>query len=153
MKDQSSGRLEKRSGAIAFGSGALTVAMAIAALFLPLVQSIPKAAFLGSLLLVAGLAEVALGIHRSRDEFGKAAIASGLITAVVGLIFVTSPGLGFYPVAPAVAIWLGLSGACMLIAALALEGHWIRSWLAATGMIDVLLGVLQIGRASCRERV
>lgn len=141
MKAQSEGQSQIRL-ASAIASGVITIAVAVAALFLPLVQSIPKAGFLGLLLSVAGFVEVALGLVLRGEEFGKAAIASGLVTVTVGLTFAIAPNAGFYPVAPAMGVWLGLSGACMLLGALALKGRGTGSWLVATGGIDILLGIL-----------
>lgn len=127
---------------LALGSGMVTFLVALAAAFLPLLESIPKGAFLGALLLVAGLIELAFAGPRVRDPVGTAAAASGGITALAGLLFILVPNAGFFPVAPVITAWLLVRGACVLALTLPIRGTWTRSWLLLSGGVDILLGLL-----------
>lgn len=127
--------------ALALGSGIATLLVALAAGFLPLVESMPMVLFLGLLLLAAGIAELALGRPRRHTPVGRAANLSAIITTLAGLIFVLRPNAGFFPAAPAIAAWLLIRGLCVLAATLPV-GTWARAWLLLTGGVDVLLGLL-----------
>jgi uncharacterized membrane protein HdeD (DUF308 family) len=120
--------------------------LAAAALLLPIVQWAPKGGLVGWLLLLAGMWEFVFGWKRGPDPVGNAAMGSGLITGLAGLLFVANPLSGYFPVANVVVAWLLLRGFWMLFMARRVRGDRLWPWLALTGAADVLLGfVLIIG--------
>ena len=123
-------------------SGLFTILLGAAALLLPLVESAPKGGLVGWLLFLAGISEFAFGRKRGFDAVGKAAMGSGLVTGLSGLLFVTNPLSGYFSVANVVVAWLLLRGSWMLIMALRTRGY--RPWLALSGVADVLLGLVLI---------
>jgi len=125
-------------------SGLLTAALAVIAFFLPDIGWLPRSGLVGWLLLLAGIAELAFGALRGFDRVGKAAFGSGLLTALAGLLFVANPGAGYFPVANVVTAWLLVRGGWMLAMAIRLRSSQPRLWLAATGVTDVLLGLVLI---------
>ena len=127
---------------LALVSGWMTILVALGAALLPLVDTLPRTAFLGSLLLVASLVELVFGAPRLRDPVGRASAVSGAITALAGILFLLSPDAGFFPVAPAVTAWLLVRGGCVLALALPLSNHPSRWWLLASAGVDILLGLL-----------
>lgn len=121
-------------------SGILTTLLAIIAFLMPAVDWMPRGGLVGWLLFLAGVFEFALGWKRGLDTVGQAAIGSGLITAVAGLLFVANPLAGYFPVANVVMAWLLVRGAWVLVMALRLGGSRAKPWLAFGGITDMLLG-------------
>ena len=121
-------------------SGLFTILLGSAALLLPLVESAPKGGLVGWLLFLAGISEFTFGRKRGFDAIGKAAMGSGLLTGLAGLLFVANPLSGYFPVANIVLAWLLLRGAWMLVMASRARGY--RPWLALSGAADVLLGLV-----------
>ena len=133
-----------RSWAWSAGSGLVTIVLAAAALFLPVLDSAPKGGLVGWLLFLAGCAELAFGSRRGGDVVGRTAIVSGLITAVAGLIFIFNPFARYFPVANVVMAWLLGRGAFVLIMSLRSGESGTRAWLALGGVVDLLLGVVLV---------
>lgn len=125
-------------------SGLFTALLAVIAFFLPDIGWLPRSGVVGWLLLLAGIAELGFGAMRGLDGIGKAAFGSGLLTAIAGLLFVATPGAGYFPVANVVTAWLLICGGWMLVMALRLDSSRPRTWLAITGVTDVLLGFILI---------
>lgn len=99
-------------------SGFMTILLAAAALLLPLVEWAPRGGVVGWLLFLAGMWEFVFGWKRGPDTVGKAAMGSGLVTGLAGLLFVANPLSGYFPVANVVVAWLLLRGFWMLFMAL-----------------------------------
>lgn len=125
-------------------SGFMTILLAAAALLLPLVEWAPRGGVVGWLLFLAGMWEFVFGWKRGPDTVGKAAMGSGLVTGLAGLLFVANPLSGYFPVANVVVAWLLLRGFWMLFMALRARGDRLGPWLTLTGAADVLLGFVLI---------
>ena len=121
-------------------SGCVTLPLAIIAFFLPDIEWAPSGGIVGWLLLLAGLFELAFGWKRGLDAVGDAAVGSGLVTALAGLLFVANPMAGYFPVANVVMLWLFVRGAWVLAMSLRARSQTLSPWLALTGAVDVLLG-------------
>jgi uncharacterized membrane protein HdeD (DUF308 family) len=118
----------------------LTLLLALIAFFLPELESLPRAGLVGWLLLLAGLAEFAFGRKRGPDALGRAAVGSGLITAIAGLLFLANPLADYFPVANIVTAWLFLRGAWVLVMAFRIRSPRLGRLVALSGGTDVLLG-------------
>lgn len=125
-------------------SGLFTLLLAGIAFFMPDIQWPQRGALVGWLLLLAGIAELAFGWKVRGDGLGKAAVGSGLLTTLAGLLFVGNPAAGYFPVVNVVTAWLLLRGLWMLLMALRLDSSRVRWWLTLTGMMDVILGFVLI---------
>ena len=121
-------------------AGCVTLLLAAVAFFLPEIDWAPTGGIVGWLLLVAGAAEFAFGTRRGTDYLGTAAMTSGALTAGAGLIFITNPFAGYFPVANVVTVWLLVRGAMVLAIALGAFQSRIGRWLALSGGADLLLG-------------
>jgi uncharacterized membrane protein HdeD (DUF308 family) len=121
-------------------SGCVTLLLAFVAFFLPDIEWAPSGGIVGWLLLIAGLFELAFGWKRGLDAVGDAAVGSGLVTALAGLLFVANPMAGHLPVANVVMVWLFVRGAWVLAMSLRARSQRLSPWLALTGAVDVLLG-------------
>ena len=130
------------NGAWSLGSGLIIIALAAVALFLPEIEWAPRGGLVGWLLVLAGSAEVAFASRRGRDLPGRTAILSGLLTALAGLLFVTNPLAGYFPVANVVMAWLVVRGSVVLVMALKPGRSAPRAWLALSGSADLLLGLV-----------
>lgn len=125
-------------------SGFFTILLAAAALLLPIVEWAPRGGLVGWLLFLAGLWEFVFGWKRGPDTVGKAAMGSGILTGLAGLLFVANPLSGYFPVANVVVSWLLLRGFWMLFMAWRARGDRLGQWLALAGAADVLLGFVLI---------
>lgn len=127
-------------------SGLFTLALAGVAFLLPVIEWVPRGGLVGWLLFLAGIAELAFGWVRGLDAAGKAAVGSGLLTALAGLLFVLNPLAGYFTVTDVVLAWLLIRGAWMLVMALGARSERVAAWLALTGAADLLLGfALMVG--------
>ena len=125
-------------------SGLFTIALAAAALMLPLIEWAPKGGLVGWLLLLAGISELTFGWKRGLDAVGKAAVGSGLVTGLAGLLFVVNPLAGYFPVANIVVAWLLLRGSWVLAMGSRARHDRLGTWLVLSGAADVLLGLVLI---------
>ena len=122
-------------------SGCVTLLLALFAFFLPDIEWAPTGGIVGWLLFVAGSIEFAFGTRRGTDYIGAAALASGFLTALAGLIFITNPVAGYFPVANVVTAWLLFRGGLVLAIALGALRSRVGLWMALSGVVDLLLGV------------
>lgn len=125
-------------------SGLITLLLAVAAVLLPVTQWIPKGALVGWLLFVDGTVDLALGRQRGPGMVRATLSASGVITALAGLIFVVNPFAGFFPIANVVIAWLIVRGGWVLVSALRIRFREAGRWFALSGITDMLLGLLLI---------
>ena len=125
-------------------SGLFTLLLAVCAIFLPDVEWAPRGSLVGWLLLLAGIAELAFAAGRRSDPIGQASLGSGLLTAAAGALFIASPSAGYFQVANIVTAWLVIRGAWMLVMAMRIRRSVARTWLAASGVTDILLGLVLV---------
>jgi uncharacterized membrane protein HdeD (DUF308 family) len=122
-------------------SGCVTLLLALVAFFLPDIEWAPSGGIVGWVLLIAGVLELAFGWKRGLDAVGEAAVGSGFVTALSGLLFVANPLAGYFPVANVVMVWLFVRGAWVLAMSLRARSGSLSPWLALTGAVDLLLGI------------
>jgi uncharacterized membrane protein HdeD (DUF308 family) len=122
-------------------SGVVTIVLAVIAALLPLVEWAPRSGLVGWMLLVAGAAELALGVKRGGGAVSAASIVSGLLTAIAGLLLIFRPLAGYVPVANLVVIWLFVRGGWVSLTAFRTWGRRTAGWLALSGAVDILLAL------------
>ena len=145
MTEEAGMRPIRREWRWTLASGCLTLLLAVVAFFLPDLDWLPRSGVVGWLLLLAGTAELAFGWKRGLDSLGQAAVGSGLITALAGLLFAANPLAGYFPVRNVVMAWLFVRGTWMLVMALRARGPRLMQLLALSGGTDVLLGLALLG--------
>ena len=121
--------------------------MAVVALFLPDLTFAPRGGLVGWLLLLAGISEIIFGAARGRGRPAVTAIVAGLLTAIAGLIFVARPFASYFSVANVVTLWLALRGLWVLGSSWSGEARGLRSWLAFSGLVDLMLAFLLLSGA------
>jgi uncharacterized membrane protein HdeD (DUF308 family) len=141
--DASAQPWDRRSG-WALAAGCFTLALALVAFFLPDLTFVPRGGLVGWLLLLSGIAEIGFGAGRGGGRAAMTAIVAGLITATAGLIFVAWPLAPYFPVANVVTLWLALRGLWVLAASWSGEARALRSWLAFSGLVDLMLAFLLV---------
>lgn len=123
-------------------SGLFTMALAVVAVFLPVIDWAPRGGVVGWLLFLAGIAELTFGWKRGLDMAGKAAVGAGLVTAAAGVLFIARPTAAYFPVVNLVMTWLLIRGAWLLAMGFSSRAeHRVGAWLALSGAADVLLGL------------
>jgi len=133
----------RRSG-VGLAAGCFTVALAVVALFLPDLNFAPRGGLVGWLLLLAGILDIVFGAARGSGRPAVTAIVAGLLTAVAGLIFVARPFASYFSVANVVTLWLALRGLWVLGSSWSGEARGLRSWVAFSGLVDLMLALLLI---------
>lgn len=121
-------------------SALVTLVLALVAFLLPDIEWAPTGGVVGWLLVLAGSLEFVFGWKRGRDQIGLAAIVSGLITTLAGLLFVANPLAGYFPITNLVMAWLFVRGLWMTAVAVWIRRKRLAPWLGLTGVIDVSLG-------------
>ena len=96
---------------------------------------------IGGLLIAAGLVETIAG--SLRREARPFAMASGIVTALAGLLFVVNPQTHFFPTVVPIIGWL-LVRSLVLAGALTETGGSVRRWTAISAGLDFILAVLLI---------
>jgi uncharacterized membrane protein HdeD (DUF308 family) len=124
-------------------SGVLGLIGGIAAIAVPAVASVTIAIFIGWVLVFAavamGIRAWALRAHRS--EFALRAF-DALLTLAAGLCILLFPLTGALTLTFFLTAWFLASGAALLYGAWRLRGHVGAGWLALSGGIPLLLGLL-----------
>lgn len=106
---------------------------------LPGVQPNNGAAIIGTLLVLAGLAEIFAGTLR--HETRRLAMLAGAVTTLAGLLFATEPGTRFLSTLTIIIGWLFLRSLILFLAA-RLERGSVRKWSAYSGVMDLLLALI-----------
>lgn len=140
MSDRNPGSEHSLNSAWTIASGCVTLMLSVIAFFLPDIELLPKAGLVGWLLVIAGIVELFFGWMRGPDIIGKAALGSGLITALAGLLFIGNPTLRYLPVAFVVLAWLLIRGSWVFAMALRARRDHLGPWLLISGAADVSLG-------------
>ena len=120
------------------------ILLGVAAALLPAGKTI-HSDLIGGLLVAAGLIETVAG--SMRREARPFAMASGVVTALAGLLFVLNPETHFFPSVWPVIGWL-LIRSLILVGALTETEGSVRRWTAVSAGMDFLLAVLLIAGLS-----
>lgn len=121
--------------------GFAMLALAAASALLPFVTRMPGAAFVGWLLLFAGLIEIAAArASHIKGMEGAWRIAGG-ITLLAGLLFILNPLARLVPVSTIVMAWLFLRSFILLSAAARVRARR-RIWILFSGTADLLLALM-----------
>lgn len=117
------------------------IALGIVAMVASFVTTMATVLFFGGLLLLGGLAQI-VDAFSSRDAGGVGPrLLAGVLYAAVGGLLVFDPVSGAIGLTLLLAAFFFVAGVARLFLASRWKGRaW--SWLAASGVIDILLGVL-----------
>jgi uncharacterized membrane protein HdeD (DUF308 family) len=123
--------------------GILKIAIAAAAIALPLIDGRPLAESVGWMLLAGGVAEFALGWGAHRTLLGKLTLGSGVLTVLAGILFLLSGWKGLFPLTTITMIWLILRGMISLDVGIQARAGYGRNWfwLVLRGVTDLGLGL------------
>jgi uncharacterized membrane protein HdeD (DUF308 family) len=121
--------------------GGVLVALGIIALGSVAIASLAAALAIGTVLLLAGIAEV-IGAFWCRGWSGFFfELLSGVLSIVVGLLFLRAPLNALAALTLLVACYLMVGGVFKIVAAVSYRfAAW--GWSLASGIIDVILGVM-----------
>jgi len=122
--------------------GLITMALGAAAVLLPLSQDRPLAESAGWILLIGGVVEALLGTTCVRSCLGRAALLSGGLSGITGLIFVLGGWSELFPMTTVVMLWLFLRSLVLIVHGLrgGRELPPIGNWLLVRGIADAALG-------------
>ena len=121
--------------------GVVLIVLGTVALGSVVVASLATAFVIGALMLVSGVGEM-LGAFWCRGWSGFFMhLLSGLLAAVVGIIFLRAPGNALLALTLLVASFLMVGGIFKIVAALSYRFHgWL--WPLVSGVIDLALGLM-----------
>jgi uncharacterized membrane protein HdeD (DUF308 family) len=121
-------------------AGIAIILLGVGAALLPAGKAI-HSEMIGGLLIAAGLVETIAG--SLRREARPFAMASGIVTALAGLLFVVNPQTHFFPTVVPIIGWL-LVRSVVLAGALTETAGSVRRWTAISAGLDCILAVLLI---------
>jgi uncharacterized membrane protein HdeD (DUF308 family) len=121
--------------------GILLIVLGFAVLGYPVVASVAVEMTIGVLLVIAGVGE-AIGSFWVRQWSGFFLhLLSGVLSVVVGVLFLAKPGGGLVALTLLVASFFLVSGTFKIVAAVGYRfAHW--GWPLLSGIIDLVLGIL-----------
>ncbi len=124
--------------------GIVLVILGVLALFAPVVASVAATVFFGWLLLLSGVVGLIATVRARHAPGFWWSLLSALIGIVAGTLLLGWPLLGTLSLTAVLIAFLLAEGAVSVLYALehrnALSGRW--GWMLASGIIDILLGVL-----------
>lgn len=120
------------------------IVLAAGAALLPAEKGI-SSDVLGALLVAAGLVEIIAGSLRMQAR--QLTIASGGVTVLAGLLFITNPETKFFPTVTPIIGWLVIRCAIYGYASIRSHGS-LRTWTALSAAMDLLLAALLIAGLS-----
>jgi uncharacterized membrane protein HdeD (DUF308 family) len=128
--------------------GALLVFAGVIALLSPMLASAAIIAFLGWLLIFAGIASAIGLIGATQVPFFWLQLVSAVLAVVVGWIFVTRPEAGLAAVVLLMVVYFFVEGISRIVFALMIRPmeDWI--WLLASGILGIVLGVILAANAA-----
>jgi len=126
-------------------AGVAIIALGIGSALVPAADRLKGTAVIGGLLLVAGVIELLAGSLRPLVR--PYAMAAGGVTALAGLLFLTSPTTHFFATVTLVIGWLFIRSMILIYASQHSRGS-VRTWMGLSAGMDFLLGVLLIAGLS-----
>ena len=123
-------------------AGWICLAIGIAAFILPGVFTLGIEILIGTLLLIAGLTQVFAAFGSIGSKHWFLAMVTGLLSAVVGVLFLTNPLKGIITLTILLGIFFLVSGVARLIYSFQLAGKGSRGISIFNAAITILLGVL-----------
>jgi uncharacterized membrane protein HdeD (DUF308 family) len=124
-------------------AGVLSVIVGVIALFFPGATILTAAIFLGIVLIVQGIAEIAAAVRAGPGAAGRGwLVAFGVLVLVAGVLVLFNPGGGILVMVWGLILWFVVAGVNDLVAAYSSREH--RGWNIAMGIISLLAAVLLI---------
>lgn len=135
----------RSEGALLIITAAMFILLGIAAIVAPLFAGLAISAFVGGLLIVAGLAHIISVL--ARDDGGVVLhVALGLVYACAGAYFLSNPALGLIALTLLLAITLFVEAGIEMVAYSAQRREPGAVWLLVNAFITALLGTLIVMR-------
>jgi uncharacterized membrane protein HdeD (DUF308 family) len=118
----------------------LMVVAGLAAFGFPLMTSVALAVILGWLLLFSGIAQIVTIIGATHVPHFWPQLISAALAAIIGLLFVRSPGMAVNTLALLMIVYFMVEGVAKIVFSLSIRplGHW--GWVLASGIVGVLIG-------------
>jgi uncharacterized membrane protein HdeD (DUF308 family) len=122
-------------------AGVLSVVVGVIALFFPGATILTAAVFLGIVLIVQGIAEIASALRAGAGATGRGwLVAFGVLALVAGVLVVFNPGGGILVMVWGLILWFLVAGINDLIAAFSSPEH--RGWNIAMGIISLIAALV-----------
>jgi hypothetical protein len=125
-------------------AGVAIILLGIGAALLPAGKSI-HSDMIGALLIGAGLIELVAG--SLRQEARPYAMASGIVTALAGFLYVMNPQTHFFPTVVPIIGWLVLRSLILAAGSRECSGS-VRTWTLVSAGMDLLLAILLVAGLS-----
>ena len=120
--------------------GVVLLVLGTIAIAVPLVATVTVELLLGSVFLVAGVAQGVHAFHSRRWGGFLLRLLNGALGTIVGILLLANPLKGVLALTLLLAIFFVIAGVLKLVAAVQLRSmaHW--GWVLLSGLVDVLLG-------------
>jgi uncharacterized membrane protein HdeD (DUF308 family) len=121
--------------------GILFMVLGSLAIIYPIISTLSVAIFLGTLLVVAGLA-IFVCSWKEPHQRDWISMIGAFIISVIGFLMIFSPSFGIFTITGLVTTYLAFDGICRLFFTLSLPSHLRSGWLFLSGCLSLLLAML-----------
>jgi len=142
---QETGRLNAKWASIA-AFGALLIILGLAALFFSLIAAIPTLTLNGFLFLIAGMAEIGIGMHSRRWGRFFLWVIGGFLYIGMGALCICNPTLASVALTPLLGSALFAAGAVRVYLAARLPASPARIVVFLAAAATILLGLIVVSR-------
>jgi uncharacterized membrane protein HdeD (DUF308 family) len=132
----------RRHGKSAFRGGVISILLGLGAIALPGLFTLGIEIFIGTLLLIAGLSQIFSAIGSTGSKNWWLALLSGILTALVGGLFLLNPLKGVVALTVILGIFFLVSGIFRLFYSAQLKATPGAGWGTINAVISIILGVL-----------
>lgn len=122
--------------------GIVTILAGLVLMAMPGLTTLAVTVFLGWVLVLLGIGGIVVGAKSVRPSRRWGDIALGVLTLLVGLYSLVFPVSGAISLTVAVTAWFLARGIMELAMAVRGQGGRLRGYLAFSGVLDLILGVL-----------
>jgi uncharacterized membrane protein HdeD (DUF308 family) len=143
VRDALSGAVRRHWGLFLF-EGIMLVVLGLLAVLTPVIAGVAATIFFGWILLISGIVGLVTTFRARQAPGFWWSLLSDLVAIVAGVVLLVWPLQGTLSLSAVLIAFLFVEGVVTIMYALehrsALSGRW--GWLLASGIVDVLLGVL-----------
>jgi uncharacterized membrane protein HdeD (DUF308 family) len=121
------------------GAGWFILLLSAGSALLPLAEKAQGPAIIGTLLVLAGLAEIFAG--RLRRGTRKLAMFAGALTVLAGILFATEPATNFLSTLTIIGGWLLMRSIVLMLGTRLVQGS-VRTWTGLAALTDLVLALI-----------
>jgi uncharacterized membrane protein HdeD (DUF308 family) len=136
----------RKNAGLAIAVGVLMSIVGILAIGSPFVVGLSVSVFAGFMLLIAGIGQLVLAFKAGSFGRGLLSAIVGIVTAVVGLLMISRPGVGLASLTLFLAAYFLVAGIFEAVGAFQMRPAKGWGWTLFSGILSLLLGLIIWGQ-------